>query len=107
MSEQTLLAERQLLPSEPRGDMRGGRADIRKPRAQIERAAEWRRRRTDLLPGDARILHVGLKRETLRCRDRRVQTHAAERIGVVAVGGEAAVLEPFDALAELTANPQP
>ena len=75
--------------------------------AQIERSAERRRRRADLFLGDARILHVGLERQALRGGDRRVQPHATERIGVVAVGGEAAVLESFDALAKLTAHAQP
>src|SRR5688572_8362805 len=107
MSEEPLLPEGELLPSQSCSDRCFGVADVSESGAQIEWSAERRRRRPDLFPGHARILHVGLKRQALRRRDRRVQTHATERIGVVSVGGEAAVLEPFDTLTKLTANAQP
>src|SRR5688572_14952984 len=107
MSEEALLPEGELLPSQSCSDRCFGVADVGEPDAEIEWSAERRRRRRDLFPGHARILHVGLKRQTLRRRDRRVQTHATERIGIVSLGGEAAVLEPFDTLTKLTANAQP
>ena len=49
VSEQPLLAERQFLPAQSCGDRRLGVADVGKTRAEIERTAEGRRCRTDLL----------------------------------------------------------
>ncbi len=107
MSEEALLAEGELLPSESRTDRCLRVADVSERGAQIERSAERRCRRPDLFLGDACVLHVGLERQALRGGDRRVQPHATERIGVVSLGGEAAVLEAFDTLTELTADAQP
>src|SRR5687767_6726152 len=107
MSEEALFAEGELLPSESRTDRRFRVTDVRECGAQIERTAERRCRRPHLFLGDACVLHVGLERQALRGGDRCVQAHATERIGVVSLGGEAAVLEPFDTLTKLTANAQP
>jgi len=61
VSEQPLLAERQLLPAQSCGDRGFGVADVGKTCPQIERTAERRRCRTDFLVSDARILQVRLK----------------------------------------------
>ena len=108
VSEQPLLAERQLLSSESGRDRGLGVADVGEARAEIERAAEGRRRRTDL-PCPRRA-HPARWPETTGCLEAvtvALKRNAAERIGIIAVLDEAAALEPFDALAELAAHAEP
>src|SRR5512147_2486019 len=107
MTEQPLLAERELLPAEAERERRLRIADVGKARSQIERTAERCRRRSDLFVRNARVLHVGLERERFRGGDRGVEADAAERVVVVSTGREARVVEALDAFAEFAAHAQP
>ena len=63
MSQQSLLAERQFLTTEPGRDVGFCTPDVGKSETEIERSTERRSRRTDFLLRNARILDLGLKRQ--------------------------------------------
>src|SRR5437762_3055429 len=103
MSEQSLLAERELLAANPYQALR---SDVSVGHTKVERVAKGRRLRSGDLAERPRVLRLDDEGQRLRRTNCRIEPESVHPIGVVVIG-ETRSSHPFDARPELAAHLQP